>query len=71
MKSFNEEDEENQRICETEVINGEKRLKQPQEARITVEKQESTPEKQESPIKMMIGEEKCSGEKRLQNRYGT
>jgi hypothetical protein len=38
-------------------------LKQPQEARITVDKQESTPKKQESTIKMMIGEEEGAAEK--------
>jgi hypothetical protein len=38
-------------------------LKQPLEARITVDKQESTPKKQESTIKMMIGEEEGAAEK--------
>jgi hypothetical protein len=48
--------------------NGEARLKQPQEVRITVDKQESTPEKQESTIKKMIGEEEDAAEK---NGYKT
>jgi uncharacterized protein involved in tellurium resistance len=50
-------------------INGVTRLKQPQEAKITVENKNQHRKEQESTIKMMIGEENAAEKKRLQNRY--
>jgi hypothetical protein len=41
-------------------INGVTRLKQPQEARITVENKNQHRKEQESTIKMMIGEESAA-----------
>jgi hypothetical protein len=50
----------NKKIVKKVKINGVTRLKQPLEARITVDKQESTPENKNQSIKMMIGEEEAA-----------
>jgi len=71
MKSFNEEDEAKQEKGEFVKIKGATRLKQPQATRITVDKQESTPENKKETINNGDRRRRSSGEKRLQNRYGS
>jgi hypothetical protein len=71
MKSFNEEDEAKQEKCEFAKNKGATRLKQPQATRITVDKQESTPENKKETINNGDRRRRSSGEKRLQNRYGS
>jgi hypothetical protein len=71
MKSFNEEDEAKQEKGEFVKIKGATRLKQPQATRITVDKQESTPENKKETINNGDRRRGSSGEKRLQNCYGS